>query len=213
MAKKLNNYFVEVKRQYSIWEYKKYLERKRSRLKNYDFTLIASNCIGAFIYHDLAMPYLTPTVNLTIGMNEFVNMVRDLKRYMQSEIVELKGNYGYPVGLLGDIRINFLHYDSFEESVQRWEERKQRINWDNLFIIGAARGDFTYDTIREFDQLPYINKVIFVNHQYPEFQSAYYIKGFETQKEIGVLVEYKQQLLLRRYLDDFDYIKFLNKDT
>ncbi len=67
-----------------------------------------------------------------------------------------------------------------------------------------------YDTIRNFDKLPHKNKVIFTNVEYPEFQSAYYIRGFEEQSQLGVLVDYKKQFLLRRYLDDFDYVDFLN---
>lgn len=53
-------------------------------------------------------------------------------------------------------------------------------------------------------------KVIFTNKEYPEFKSAYCIKGFEKQKEVGILVDYKRQILKRRYLDDFDYVSFLN---
>ena len=117
----------------------------------------------------------------------------------------------YPTGLLGDIEILFVHYKSYEEGKQIWEERKKRINWDNLFFVGIARGDLcTYDTIKRFDQLPYENKVIFTNKEYPEFKSAYCIKGFEKQKEVGILVDYKRQILKRRYLDDFDNVSFLN---
>lgn len=212
MDRNLCNYLKKGMGQCRMWERQKYLKRRKAGLKNYDFTIISSNCNGAFVYHDLAMPYLTPTVNLTIGMNDFVKMVRNLRWYMRQEIVELEENYEYPAGLLDDIRINFLHYKSFEEGIRKWEERKRRINWNNLFIFGTARGDCTYDTIRNFDQLPYENKVIFTNRQYPEFQSAYYIRGFDKQKEIGILVEYKKQLLVRRYLDDFDYVDFLNRN-
>lgn len=212
MARNLRNCLKKGMRQCKMWERQKYLKRKKSGLRNYDFTIISSNCNGAFIYRDLDIPYLTPTVNLTIEMKDFVKMVRELRWYMQQEIVKSEENYEYPVGLLGDIRINFLHYESFEAGVQKWEERKRRINWDNLFFFGTARGYCTYDTIRDFDQLPYANKVIFTNRQYPEFRSAHYIKGFDKQEEIGILVEYKKQLLLRRYLDDFDYVDFLNKN-
>ena len=45
---------------------------------------------------------------------------------------------------------------------------------------------------------------------YPEFSSACYIKGFEEKEELGVLINFKQGILRRRYLDDFDYVKFLN---
>ena len=68
---------------------------------------------------------------------------------------------GVPTGLLGDIKVHFVPYKNFEEEA-KWKERKQRINWDNLFFIGSERGDCTYETVRRFEQLPYKNKVIFL---------------------------------------------------
>ncbi len=140
-------------------------------------------------------------------------MVSNLKWYMEQEIVEIKEENGeYPAGMCGDIRINFVHYDSFEEGVCKWEERKQRINWNNLFIVGTERDGCTYETLKRFEQLPYTNKVIFTHIEYPEFSSAYYIKGFEDQGEIGTVTNWRKQFLKRRYMDDFDYVSFLNGD-
>lgn len=192
-------------------ECQRYLAQKRMRLRNQDFSIFASNCNGAFMYYDLGLQYLSPTVNLCIEINDFIKMAENLKWYMEQEIEKVEEKRIYPTGLLGDIEILFVHYKSYEEGKQIWEERKKRINWDNLFFVGTARGDLcTYDTIKRFDQLPYENKVIFTNKEYPEFQSAYCIKGFEKQKEVGILVDYKRQILQRRYLDDFDYVSFLN---
>ena len=36
------------------------------------------------------------------------------------------------------------------------------------------------------------------------------IKGFEDKNELGVITNFKKGFLMRRYLDDFDYINFLN---
>lgn len=83
--------------------------------------------------------------------------------------------------MLVDIRVNLVHYRTFEEGLKKWEERKRRINWNNLFIVGTERWDCNYETIKSFEQLPY-NKVFFTH--------------------------YKNQFLLRRYLDDFDYVSF-----
>ena len=38
----------------------------------------------------------------------------------------------------------------------------------------------------------------------------YYIKGFEDRDEMGTTINYKKQFFKRRYLDDFDYVTFLN---
>ena len=191
-------------------EWDRYKKKKLNRLKNRDFTVIGSNCNGMFMYYDLGLEYLTPTVNLSIEMNDFVKMVKNLKWYMDQELTEVKEEYKCPVGLLGDIRIYFIHYNSFEEGKLKWEERKQRINWDNIFIVGTERDGCTYETIRDFEQLPYKNKVIFTHVDYPEFSSAHHIKGFEEKEELGTITNYKKQAFKRRYLDDFNYVGFLN---
>lgn len=192
-------------------EYLFYKIRRRWRLRNKDVTIISSNCSGAFMYYDLGMQYRTPTVNLSIEMKDFVKMAGNLKWYMEQEPVESEEKAPCPVGLLGDIKIYFIHYDSFDQGRRKWEERKKRINWENIFIVGSEKDGCTYETIKNFEELPFENKVIFTRIEYPEFPSACYIKGFEDQKELGVITYFKKQVLKRRYLDDFDYVSFLNK--
>lgn len=191
-------------------EWAAYKQKRVKKLKNNDFSIISSNCIGMFMYKDMGLKYLSPTINLSIPMNDFVKMAENLRWYMEQKITKAETKEDYPVGFLGDVEIRFIHYSTFEEAVWKWEERKKRINWDNLFIAGAERDGCTYGTIRCFQQLPYKNKVIFTHVRYPEFPSAYYIKGFEEEKEVGVITFFKEQFLKRRYLDDFDYVNFLN---
>lgn len=198
-------------KKFKEWEWKQYKARRRKQLKRNDFTVISSNCSGMFMYYDLGLRYLTPTVNLSIEMNDFVKMVQNLKWYMEQEMTEVQDQpYKCPVGILGDIKIHFIHYDGFEKAVLKWEERQRRINWDNLFIVGSEKDGCTYETIRVFDKLPYENKVIFTHVAYPEFSSACYIKGFEDKSELGTITNFKNKGLKRRYLDNFDYVQFIN---
>lgn len=194
------------------WEWEKYKKWRCRRLKNRDFTIISSTCVGTLIYYDLNMKFLSPTINLTIGMNDFIRFAKNLKWYIDLELLESKGEkqYLYPIGMLDDIKVCFVHYKNFEEAKQKWEERKKRINWDNLFFIGTEKGNCTYETIWNFDRLPYKNKVIFTHAEYPEITSAYYIKGFEEKRELGTITNFEDKFLKRRYMDDFDYISFLN---
>lgn len=143
-------------------------------------------------------------------MDDFIRFAENLKWYMEQEIVELKGEKGCPAGMLGDVKINFVHYDTFEEGVRKWEERKERINWDNLLLIGSERDGCSYETLERFDRLPYENKVILTRVRYPEISSAYCIEGFEEKEELGMVLNYKKQFFRRRYLDDFDYVAFIN---
>ncbi len=192
-------------------EWRLYKEFKRLRLKNRTPSILSSNCNGSIWCHDLGLPFLSPTVNLSFEMNDFVRLMEDPKRYMQLPLTPFKDErFSYPCGMLGDIEVRFNHYKTFEEAAQKWEQRKQRIDWDNLFVLGIDGDGCTYETLKRFDALPYQNKVIFTHRPYPEFPSAYYIPGFEEKGEVGVLIEFKKQFPVRRYLDDFDYVSFLN---
>lgn len=190
-----------------------YNARRRVRLKNRDFTIIASNCVGTMIYHDMGLPFLTPTINLTISMRDLVEMAGNLRWYMEQELIEVQDGGKCPAGRLGSIRINFVHYDTFEEGAACWERRKKRINWDNIILMGVERDDCDYAVLKSFDQLPYPNKVVLTHIAYPELSSACYIKGFEERAELGVVTNYRPHPLgiRRRYMDAFDYVAFLNR--
>lgn len=193
-------------------EWRLYKNRKKRKLKNHDMTIISSNCNGEFIYYDMGLKFMSPTINLSFDMNDYVKFLSNLKWYLEQEIVEYNDErFDYPTGMLGDIEIRFNHYSTFDEAVSKWNERKKRINWDNLYILGIDGDNCTYESMVKFDQLPFKNKVIFTHKPYPEIKSSFYIPGFEDNGGVGVLLYFKKQFFIRRYLDDFDYISFLNR--
>ena len=193
-------------------EWRIYKELKKRKLKNYNPTIISSNCNGGIIYHDLNLPFNSPTINLSMDTDDFIKLVSNMKYYLGQEIVEIEDkNYQFPCGMLDDIKIRFNHYDTFEEAVYKWNERKKRINWDNIYIMGIDGDKASYSSLKKFDKLPYKNKVIFTHRDYPEIKSSYKISGFEDKDEVGVLIYFKKRFFIRRYLDDFDYVSFLNK--
>lgn len=192
-------------------EWRLYKEFKRRKLKNTTPTIISSNCNGEFWYYDMKLQFLSPTINLSFDMNDYVRMLENLRWYMEQPILPYEDNrFEFPTGKLADIEIRFNHYNTFDEAVAKWEERKKRIDWDNLFILGIDGDNCTYKTMQHFDKLPYKNKVIFTHIPYPEIKASYYIPGFENEEGVGVLLDFKKQFLVRRYLDDFDYVAFLN---
>ena len=115
-------------------EWRIYKELKKRKLRNYNPTIISSNCNGGIIYHDLNLPFNSPTINLSMDTDDFIKLVSNMKYYLGQEIVEIEDkNYQFPCGMLDDIKIRFNHYDTFEEAVYKWNERKKRINWDNIY--------------------------------------------------------------------------------
>lgn len=191
-------------------EHKLYIMRKRRKLKNHSPSIISSNCNGGIILHDLGLRFNTPTINLYFDSGDFLKFLSDLSGYFEKELVEVECEFDYPAGRLGDITIYFMHYPSFAEAKAKWEERKNRVDMNNLFIMMADRNGCTYEMLKEFDSLPYKNKVVFTHKTYPEFESSNYLKGFEDKEEVGVLSDWKPGFWKRRYIDDFDYVSFLN---
>lgn len=192
-------------------EWRLYKELKRLRLKNRRPTIIASNCIGTFIYHDMKLPFLSPTINLSFDMNDYVRFLENLRWHLEQPVVPCEDDrFDCPCGRIGDVEIRFNHYKSFTEAAAKWDERKQRIDWDNLFIIAIDGDNCTPESLRRFDALPYRNKVIFTHRPCPEIGSACYLPGFEARGCIERATDFRDGFFIRRYMDHFDYISFLN---
>lgn len=141
-----------------------------------------------------------------------MRFLRDPKRYLDMQLTfpdDLKTSY--PVGCLGDITLHFMHYSSATEAEQAWNRRKARINWDNLFVLMSDRDGCTEEMLREFDALPYRNKVVFTHVPMPHIQSAVYIPGFEKDAEVGNCDAFVNGYSGKKYFDYFDYVKWFNE--
>lgn len=186
-------------------------KRNRKKLKNRDFSLIASNCNGGFILHDLGLRFNSPFVNLWMKPKDYIKMLSDLKGYMSEELsFEKKDGLDYPVGLLRDVHIYFQHYNSEEEAKQKWDTRKVRINYDNLFVLFTDQEGCTKTDLEQFDKLSLEKKVVFSNRYYPELKSVYYIKGFEHLESVGNCFDFELNSIGKKYYDQFDYVRWFD---
>lgn len=185
----------------------------KNNIKNKDFTIFSSNCTGGVLYHDLGLKFLSPTINLYMNCEDFIKFCEDPKKYFSYEIEQYTGDIkrDYPIGVLGDITLFFVHYKSLDEAIEKWNERKQRVNWDNIFVIATNRGGFNSELSERFDKLPY-NKVLFVNKP-DNNPNHFYIKGFEESEQVGILVDKTDYISGKRIYDQFDWVKFFNKEN
>lgn len=152
----------------------KYRRLQRSRL-----SIISKNCFGGIISHLLNLPFLSPFVNLSVrNEQECLRLFQNLRSYMDKELTfkgtnfEYNLKFDYPIYTCGgDVDIHMNHYRDFDEALTKWNERKHRINWDNLFVVS-----FTEDAeiLEEFDTLPYAKKVCFTLLK-SDLPSAWYI--------------------------------------
>ena len=184
---------------------------KRKRLKNIDFSVIASNCNGAFILHVLGLQFRSPFVNLWLQPKDFIKFLGNLKHYMDTPLeFTTEEEIDYPIGLLDDVKIYFQHYNSEDEALQKWNERKARINYDNLFVLFKENSKVTKEDLIDFDKLDYQNKIVFTHKPYPDIKSAFYIRGFEDKGSVGDCFAYMPDKPYMKYYDQFDYVKWFN---
>lgn len=91
-----------------------------------------------------------------------------------------------------------------------WEARVKRIHWDNLYVIMVEGNDCSENTLKQFDKFPYRNKVMFTAKRM-DIRSAFYIPNSEINGHVMDLCKYKSKFTGRRWLDDFDYVVFNNR--
>lgn len=189
----------------------KYKAKKRRKLKSNNFSLIASNCNGGVILHDLNLKFNTPFINLSMPPRDFIKLAENFRHYMAFEVEEYNDDtVDFPVGLLGGLRIDFMHYDTFDQAKSKWDERKRRINYDNLLFMLTEREGCSIEDMIKFDNLPIKNKVIFTHKKYPFLKSSFYIRGFEKQGEIRLSMHYPKSYSIKRYVDQFDFVDWVN---
>lgn len=187
-------------------------KNNKKRLKNKNFTILCNNCVAGVILHELGEKFNTPTINLWFEASDYIKFLENLDYYLSQPLIEIKSNEDYPVAKLHDIKIYFMHYKSFDEAKIKWEQRVNRINKENLYLIFVQREGCTEDLLKRFDNLPYRNKVAFTSKTMSDIKCSYYIDGSAQRNgEVMDLCSYKGDFTGKRWIDDFDYVSFLNK--
>lgn len=189
-----------------IWRNK--LEQRK--LKNTNFTIFSQNCVGGILYHDLGQRFMSPTVNVLFTPSDFIKFMKNINEYLQTPLQFVDKASCSPIGYLNDVRIDFVHYKTKEEAEEKWEERKKRINWDNVFVICCDEG-LSIDEIKEFDALPFENKIIFLSKEMPEIKSGVYAYHFKEKTNSQVL-NFKNIIGRRYYQDYVNFIRWFNRE-
>lgn len=183
----------------------------RMKLRNKNFTIISNNCWGGFVYQMFGLKYTSPTIGLFFIGSDYVKFCEKLEYYTSVDLkfipFEESKNYSlinnglkYPVGILDDIEVYFMHYKSEEEAKEKWEKRCQRINFNNVIFKISQREGYLKEDIENFMDLNIKNKIAF---SYDYIEGAFYVP--ELKKFRG-----DEMPLLDNYID---YISFLNNMT
>lgn len=189
--------------------------RREFVLRNKNFSIISNNCWGGRIYQRYGLQYTSPTVGLLFFADEYIRFLSDIKYYLSLDlefIPKTKSRYYqfysdknkyYPIGVLDDVEIVFLHYKSEDEAREKWNRRKQRINWDNLIVKFNDQNRATQEHIVAFDNLPYKNKLCFVAHKVEGTSCTIHFSEYENEECIKNDIEsYQRYINIDKYLND-----------
>lgn len=147
--------------------------------------IISNNCWGAEAYRDAAVKYVTPTVGLWFYPDHYLEFLANLPvlANMPLDFIEKssrRNSRDYPVGVLGNIEIQFMHYASEEEARRKWTDRCNRL----LASKGATlvkicdRDNLSQEQLRLFSDLPFENKIAFLK------KGKFNVSGFPWAVEI-----------------------------
>jgi len=160
---------------------KKPAEKRRQQLTNTEFTIISNNCWGGMLYESYALPKQSPTVGTFFMAEDYIRFCQDLRRYTASpltfidpaasryaDFLKKDARFGhYPIGVIDDIEIMFLHYHSEEAARDKWTRRCERILWDKLIVKFNDQNGCTEEAVRAFAALPFEHKLFFTIRDWP----------------------------------------------
>jgi uncharacterized protein (DUF1919 family) len=163
-------------------------------LKKNSFTIICNNCIAGVIYSDFGRKFQSPTINLFFYATDYIKFLENLKFYLKQQIKFSKDSKHtnstilYPIGILGDIEIHFQHYESEQDAADAWHRRIQRIDYDNLFIIGSDRDNSTEEIRQRFSELSFEHKIYFTSKPC-KYKQEIFFEEYKEQDCIGELID------------------------
>ncbi|MFT4680346.1 MAG: hypothetical protein ACI9FU_000906 [Granulosicoccus sp.] len=147
-----------------------------------DFCIIANNCWGAEVYKQCELPFNTPIIGLYFYPEDYLNFISDLRKNLETDVRFIKESkhikeQKHPVGIVNEIEIHFLHYDTEEIAYEKWTKRCKRVLKDNqkLFFKFDDRDGATADHIHRFHQMELPNSICFTKDSFPEYPSNFKI--------------------------------------
>ena len=197
LKRKLNKFRKQLKEKLEklFYEIKRFFVKKS--IKNKDFSIISNNCWAGRVYQYLDMPYLSPTAGLYFFAPDYIKFVSDLRRYLDTPLrfinpeeskyydeIKKRNQTDKPIGILDDVEIVFLHYKTKEEAEEKWNRRKERVNFDNIILKFSRMDLCTENEIEAFDKLTFKNKFVLNNRLPLKHKSEVYWN--EEWKEEGI---------------------------
>lgn len=148
----------------------------RRLLKKKDFAIISNNCWGGDLYQLFDLPFNSPFIGLFINAPCFIKLLSNPEHYFkqelrfitQSKYTSLNVTKAYPIGVLDDIEVHFLHYKTQQEAADKWTRRVDRLPAKEKWVVKFDdRDNCTPLEVQQFHAMPYAQKISFTKEKYP----------------------------------------------
>lgn len=150
------------------------------RLKQNKVTILSNYCMGGMIYKELGLKTLSPTVNMICEGKMYLEFINNLQHYLQKDMVVFaekdsgvaKRDF-VPKGIIDNkIVWDFVHNAEAEDAVEKWNERRKRVNFDNIAVLMTIQTD---EEAYLFDALP-IEKKLGIYYKDLGLKNVIYLK-------------------------------------
>lgn len=191
-----------------------YHKNKAKRFNGEVPSIICNNCLGGVMLHDLGLPFNTPTINLFFRTHEeFIYFVQNIEEMQTITMHEIDSSeFNVPVGEIEhkghSIRIVFQHYKDFQSGYDKWKQRMKRMDLSKIVVL-LESPDVSPETIEAFSQIKY--KKAIISRPIQNTPLFYVPLDIYNNWHSGKVLEYKSLFSIKRWVDDWDYISFLNK--
>lgn len=200
--------------------YEKFRKNNFRRLKSHDFSIISNRCGGGIISHSCCLEHKSPTVNLSFGsIEEFVIFANNIREFLNLEIIDdgWDKKEGCPRGKIeskfGTVHIIFNHYENFSVAKAKWDSRKKRVNYDRLLFHILIIEPLSEKEIELINSITSKCCSILSSKKIEGIQKDNFLmpKLFANYEPGKINLFVKMSLKPRKYIDEFDYVRWINK--
>ena len=137
---------------------------------------------------------------------EFIRFACNLKYYCSLDLRFIETDKTFPVAMLGDITLDFNHSKTKEDAERDWNRRKERINYDNLYLIFYYREGYTVEQIRKIEKVP-CKKAVVLTYKPLGLDYEVYMVGNGDPKQNFLE---QDKFGIRSFEKEWDFVSWLN---
>jgi uncharacterized protein (DUF1919 family) len=180
------------------------IQKHRRLLHNRDISIISQNCIGGVFSHDMQMEFQSPTINLFMEAADYIKFVCNLEHYLNVELI-LRWGEEYPIGMLDDIKLMFVHYDTCQQARQAWERRKKRVNLNKVLVLATDRDGFDEAVFEQWKKVSYPKLLFTAQEKFSKHPDSLYFPEYQANGCVPDLIPkrefYKENMLVNKAND------------